>query len=66
VSPVRYELGFHIPEDEIFHSHCRENLKSYMSREGCLVLLQLGLPCNINLFRICSGRHIVVPLSETQ
>jgi hypothetical protein len=30
VSPVRYELGFYIPEDDIFHSHRRENLKSYM------------------------------------
>jgi hypothetical protein len=30
VSPVKYELGFHIPEDDILHSHRRENLKSYM------------------------------------
>jgi hypothetical protein len=29
VSPVRYELGFYIPEDDILHSHCRENLKPY-------------------------------------
>jgi hypothetical protein len=29
VSPVKYELGFYIPEDGILHSHCRENLKSY-------------------------------------
>jgi hypothetical protein len=29
VSPVRYELGFYIPDD-ILHSHRRENLKSYM------------------------------------
>jgi hypothetical protein len=28
VSPVRYELGFYIPEDDILHSHCRKNLKS--------------------------------------
>jgi hypothetical protein len=28
VSPVRYELGFKIPEDGILHSHRRENLKS--------------------------------------
>jgi hypothetical protein len=26
---MRYELGFHIPEDDILHSHIRENLKSY-------------------------------------
>jgi hypothetical protein len=28
VSPVKYELGFYIPEDDILYSHCRENLKS--------------------------------------
>jgi hypothetical protein len=27
VSPVKYELGVYIPEDDILHSHCRENLK---------------------------------------
>jgi hypothetical protein len=32
VSSVKYELGFCIPEDDILHSHRRENLKS------CLVL----------------------------
>jgi hypothetical protein len=31
VSPVKYELGFYIPEDDILHSHRRENLKSYVS-----------------------------------
>jgi hypothetical protein len=30
VSPVKDELGFYIPEDDILHSHCRENLKSYI------------------------------------
>jgi hypothetical protein len=30
MSPVKYELGFYIPEDDILHSHCRENLKAYM------------------------------------
>jgi hypothetical protein len=30
VSPVRYKLGFYIAEDDILHSHCRENLKSYI------------------------------------
>jgi hypothetical protein len=29
VSPVKYELGFYIPEDDILHSDRRENLKSY-------------------------------------
>jgi hypothetical protein len=26
---VRYELGSWVPEDDIHHSHCREDLKSY-------------------------------------
>jgi hypothetical protein len=30
VSPVKYEIRFYIPEDDILHSHSRENLKSYM------------------------------------
>jgi hypothetical protein len=34
VSPVRYELGFYIPEDAILHSHRRENLKSYIALTG--------------------------------
>jgi hypothetical protein len=28
VSPVKYELRFYIPQDDILHSHCRGNLKS--------------------------------------
>jgi hypothetical protein len=34
VSPVRYELGFYIPEDDILHSHRRENIKSYIVLTG--------------------------------
>jgi hypothetical protein len=34
VSPVRYELGFYIPEDDIPHSLCHENLKSYKEDDG--------------------------------
>jgi hypothetical protein len=34
VSPVKYELGFYIPEDAILHSHRRENLKSYRALTG--------------------------------
>jgi hypothetical protein len=29
VSPVKYELGFYIPEDDILHSYPCENIKSY-------------------------------------
>jgi hypothetical protein len=34
VSPVKYELGFYIPEDDILHSHCRENLIAYIAITG--------------------------------
>jgi hypothetical protein len=30
MSPVRYELGFYIPEDDILHGHRREYLKLYI------------------------------------
>jgi hypothetical protein len=30
MSPVRYELGFYVPEYSVLHSHCRENLTSYI------------------------------------
>jgi hypothetical protein len=31
VSPVKYELVFYVPEEDILHSHHRENLKSYIA-----------------------------------
>jgi hypothetical protein len=31
---VKYELGFYISEDAILHSHCRENIKSYIALTG--------------------------------
>jgi hypothetical protein len=34
MSPVMYELGFYIPEHNILHSNCRENLKSYLALTG--------------------------------
>jgi hypothetical protein len=37
MSHVRYELGFYIPEDDILHSHCRENLNSYNNSNGCKI-----------------------------
>jgi hypothetical protein len=33
VCPVKYELGFYIPEDDILHIHRRENLKSHIVSE---------------------------------
>jgi hypothetical protein len=37
VSPVKYELGFYIPEDAILHSHRRESIKSYIALTGWAV-----------------------------
>jgi hypothetical protein len=31
VSPVKYELGFYIPEEDILHSHRREALTAVAS-----------------------------------
>jgi hypothetical protein len=37
MSPVKYELGFYIPQDDILHIHRRDNGKSY----GCLLAILL-------------------------
>jgi hypothetical protein len=37
MSPVRYELGFYIPEDDILHSHRSEKLKSYIELVDCVL-----------------------------
>jgi hypothetical protein len=34
MSPMRYKLGFHIPEGDILHSYRRENLKYYIVSTG--------------------------------
>jgi hypothetical protein len=34
VFPVRHELGSYIPEYGILHSHCLQNLKSYIEIVG--------------------------------
>jgi hypothetical protein len=36
MSPVRYELGLYIPEDDILHGHHRESIKYYMESSGFL------------------------------
>jgi hypothetical protein len=37
VSPVKYELGSYIPEDDILHSQRRENRKCYIALTGWAV-----------------------------
>jgi hypothetical protein len=41
VSPVKYELSFYIPEDDILHSHRRENLKPYINLDINLTVVSL-------------------------
>jgi hypothetical protein len=47
VSPMKYELGFYIPEDAILHNHRRENLKSYTG----LFLFDVILMTDFGLYR---------------
>jgi hypothetical protein len=49
VLPVRYELGFYIPEDRILHSHRRDHLKSYIQYVEFDVLTMMTVQCGENL-----------------
>jgi hypothetical protein len=40
VSPVKYELGFNIPEDGILHNHRCENLKSYLTMINAIISIR--------------------------
>jgi hypothetical protein len=53
VSPVKYELGFYIPEDDILHSHCREIYQSCAAL--CIHVL-------ITLAVVGNGRQLSLPL----
>jgi hypothetical protein len=54
VSPVKYELGFYIPEDDILHSDRRENFKSYVALTGW----SLQRRCNVSLVKYELGFYI--------
>jgi hypothetical protein len=47
VSPVKYELGFYIPEDDILHSHRRENLKSY--KQIVIECIRIDTPVSLSV-----------------
>jgi hypothetical protein len=63
VSPVRYELGFYIPEDGIFHSHCNENLKSYIAFWDAFAEVSIKngfwdfVPCSTSSNRVSRSAH---------
>jgi hypothetical protein len=42
VSPVPYEQGFYIPEDDILHSHRRHNIISYIDN----IIIAENVECN--------------------
>jgi hypothetical protein len=35
MSPVKYKLGFYIPDDDITHSYRRGNIRFYIAFTGC-------------------------------
>jgi hypothetical protein len=47
VSPVKYELFFYIPEDDILHSQRREHLKSYIALTGWTLVETLCVSCEV-------------------
>jgi hypothetical protein len=50
VSPVKYEQGSYIPEDDILHSQNHENVKSY--NENRISRLSVALPLS---YAICTA-----------
>jgi hypothetical protein len=54
VSPVKYKLGFYIPEDDILHSHSLENLKSYRV-QSVLTMLCSTQDHRVSGLRLSSG-----------
>jgi hypothetical protein len=54
MSPVKYELGFYIPEDGIPHSHRRGNLKSYIALTGGALYRR----CNVSPVKYELGFYI--------
>jgi hypothetical protein len=66
--PVRYELGFYIPEDGILHSHRRERNKSCIhirNFQGMLIIQhnphcsKIGVISRVRWFH--SSYHLIVP-----
>jgi hypothetical protein len=45
VSPVKYEVGFYIPEGDILQSHFREDHKSYIVLTDWAV--ETCVPCEV-------------------
>jgi hypothetical protein len=69
VSPVKYELGFYIPEDDILHSDRRENLVAcclspvftLVSYWGCSILKMEAEQSSETSVSLCQSRVREVP-----
>jgi hypothetical protein len=59
MSPVRYELGFYIPEDGILHSRRRENRKSYQRSD-------VRFPAEADIFSLPLSRLCLGPTRPVQ
>jgi hypothetical protein len=73
MSPVRYELRFYIPENDIIHSYRRENLKSYIPECRFFPFVvkdvSLVLSCKVALLHIeltTGGRIFVGRMTDAQ
>jgi hypothetical protein len=47
MSPVKYEIGFYIPESDILHSHRREKLKSYIGLSTVFCATVTAVPVTV-------------------
>jgi hypothetical protein len=54
MSPVKYELGFYIPEDGNLHSHCREHLTSYINHISSQTLMWVAVAVNTKVCYVIS------------
>jgi hypothetical protein len=57
VSPVKYELGFYIPEDGTLRSHGLDNLKSYMSAKVFFVPCLMYIKPKAAVQNLASALH---------
>jgi hypothetical protein len=58
VSPVKYELDSYILEDDILHSHCHENLKSY-NLMTCQVFSEKASDSSAFVHAMCISKRVL-------
>jgi hypothetical protein len=60
VSPVMYELGFYIPEDDILYSHRRDNLRSLVRKFLHAVETVISFKDSCSCFKIIPGIKTII------